>query len=148
MGNCHICEEVPSTESHHVYPIHLGGPVDGIQIPLCGNCHSFVHNTANKIFAGGVLDKKLCYWYDKYAKAKPPVKIILEALQNAEMANLDNVLVPISFKIPKGLRDKLHKVKLDAGFTNLNTFMIFLLVKASGGGIPEFESVLSIIKEG
>lgn len=146
--NCHICEKATATESHHVYPIHLGGPTDGIQIPLCGNCHQFTHNTASRMHAGTSLDGKLSAWYDKNPKSKGPVKIIVEAMVNAETQDMGNVLVPVSFKIPKKLRDKLHVVKADAGFTNLNSFMIFLLVRAAGGNLRDFESVMGLIKEG
>lgn len=146
--NCWICEKVAATESHHVYPIHLGGPKDGIQIPLCGNCHAYVHQTATKLYKGQALAGNLEKWYNGIERAKRAANLIVQASINAEDKDIGDPLVPVTFKIPKSLRDKLHVKKLDSGFTNLNTYMIHLLVKAAGGNANDHKKVMEAIKEG
>lgn len=145
---CWICNEAEATESHHLYPIHLGGPTDGQQINICGNCHSFAHQSAEKLFSGKALDGKLRVWYDRFARGRKTVVVIVKAMIAAENLDLGDSLVPITFKIPRKLRDRLHIQKQDKGATNLNHYIIGLIVKDLGGSAGDTDLIIQAIKKG
>jgi hypothetical protein len=40
------------TEAHHVWPLYLGGPENGLKVPLCPTAHDIVHGFIRLILAG------------------------------------------------------------------------------------------------
>ena len=91
MSNCVICKEA-ATEDHHLFPIHLGGPRTGATIPLCGNCHTYSHQTAILLAKGTALRPDLDVWYSKYTTAHLVVERIVKAMIMAEENPLEGVV--------------------------------------------------------
>ena len=39
-------------DSHHIFPVEYGGPMDGRQVMLCATHHDRIHRTFNRVKAG------------------------------------------------------------------------------------------------
>jgi hypothetical protein len=45
MLKCEACPNVTvAIEGHHVVPLSYGGKDNGLKVPICGNCHTTIHN--------------------------------------------------------------------------------------------------------
>lgn len=77
---------------------------------------------------------------DRWESAIPYIKAIMRSILYSSENKLDNVLVPLTVKVPKYYRDKFHILKMDAGFTNLEKFIVAILVtyaNSKGANLPK-----------
>lgn len=122
--NCCLCGR-PKTEDHHIFPTHLGGPENGPTVPLCSNHHRDLHYAHSKIKSG--------VYPDIAFNSKAVQEKALDLVQMLIFAS--SVEVPkdhprkLMFKIPDDLLKKAHLRKIDAGFSNLQDYILNLIVK-------------------
>ena len=131
---CCICGSPLNVQSHHVRPIHLGGDEDGLQVNLCGNCHSNVHRMAENLRSKG--DKKLLFDTNHFERAKPLIQAILDSHNIFESQPQSNKPRRRMFVLHIGDVDwvKLHKVKTDKGYTSMTKFLTDLLMTVIKAG--------------
>lgn len=127
---CVVCDTVAEAmESHHVVPIQYGGPVTGIQVIVCGVCHSSLHYTAEALCAK--KPKKIHYFPNNILQ-KQITKELIAAIVRAkkEFQSEKNPMNrrKIGLEVPQQMLTDLHKAKADAGFTNLESFIRKVLI--------------------
>lgn len=123
-NKCWSCDShslVEATEWHHIVPQHLGGPKDGPLVNLCGSCHNKVHRVAVKRSKNNNED-------EVNVKQSLLVKLIVKAMF-ADKNNEGEIPRNIMFKVPDKTLRKMHKRKLDTGFTNLTDYIKSLIEK-------------------
>lgn len=129
---CPICGKPLGldVEEHHIIPISYGGDPKGKTIFIHSNCHFATHKTAESILSKTVKNKN---WFPSVSileRAAPYVQAIIRAKRNFQEGNTDRNK-PRRHMIIVNLSDnewkRLHKVKLDKGFTNLNQFFESIL---------------------
>lgn len=128
---CIVCETVAeAVESHHVVPIQYGGPVDGVQVIVCGVCHSSLHYTAEALCA---KNPKKRNYFPNHILQKQITKELIAAIVTAKkrFVKEENPLNrrKITVEIPQQLLTDLHKVKNDAGFKNVEHYIIKVLTE-------------------
>jgi len=107
-----------------VWPRHLGGPLDGPLLSLCSKHHLMVHHLAGK------------------AKEIPPgfnesqiklIKILVQFINIAKMQydDLDPTWIDrkVTVTMPDALLKRAHKRKQDSGYSNLQDYILSLIVK-------------------
>lgn len=103
---------------------------------ICPNCHTNLHKQALNVMAKG-SDKVAYFSSECMPKALPYVKAIVRSILAIRETNLDHVPITLMLKMPRGHRNALHALKMDAGFKNLEKFCVHVLVQyARGKGIP------------
>lgn len=143
MDRCLVCLRKESLEEHHVHPIQYGGDRDGPTVTICAVCHRFVHNQAENIT--GKQPKKLMGDLALLKRAKPLIAAIVRAkiewLKCREQLGL-NPRQPrrIMLTVDEITLARLHLMKVDAGATNLSTYLRGLLTRAAAqhAGNPPF----------
>lgn len=114
----------PAQEQHHLWPTHLGGPVEGPTIWLCPNCHRDIHKIASRMYRG----KPIGIFKDNWLQAAQPIIMrIVRALREFEGANLDNIEARLVIKLPKNKLRRIHLRKMDLGFSSLEKYIIALI---------------------
>lgn len=130
VRECVVCgHRAIAMESHHVYPVCYGGPQDGLQVILCGNCHSNVHRTAENLCAK--KPKKEQYFSpDLLSKqiTKELVATVIRAKRSFISGHNPTLLRKLRLEVPNQLLTDLHKCKVDAGFSNLEDYIKKVLV--------------------
>lgn len=114
-GLCGACSSVPASEWHHIHPRNLGGADDSPQIHLCGSCHNLVHKTAFRFRrAEDVVDvNQVQSILSKYI-----------AKCMGDSAATDDTPRKIVLQIPDRVLRQLHIRKVDAGYKNLQKFLL------------------------
>jgi len=138
-GKCDLCPASygphPALDEHHVTLQAAGGK----RLPtilICPNCHTNLHKQALNVLAKGVANKAY-FSSECMPKALPYVKAIIQSIIAIRETNLDHVPITLMLKMPRGHRNALHTLKMDAGFKNLEKFCVHVLVKyAREKGIP------------
>lgn len=126
--HCMICGTTLNLQKHHIHPVSLGGDEDGTLVTLCGNCHSNVHKMAESLRGHG--DKELLFNKEEFERAKPLIQAILDAHTWFESEPQSNKPRRRMFVLKIGDADwvKLHKVKMDHGYTSMTKFLTDLLL--------------------
>lgn len=123
-GKCAACppeNRLPVQELHHIWPTSLGGPKDGPLAQLCGSCHNKIHKDALLVSRQGHPDNQTPVQY-------LCTKIIVQAMY-ADVINGENTPRNIMFKVSDIQLKKMHKRKLDLGFTNMVDYIKSLIEK-------------------
>jgi hypothetical protein len=124
---CYICKTPGRFESHHIIPLHLGGPKNGLQIQLCERCHSSLHLIANAFYKGK-HDHTELFNQTEFERAKPLIGAIVDAKIKVETTGKPpDSIQRLMLEIPNELLVKLHIRKADCGYTSLVTFLMDLL---------------------
>ena len=124
MGFCFLCGvESHSIEQHHIKPVAYGGDKDGETIGLCPNCHRDCHRQAEAILAKNP-EKKYIMSVETFEKAKPIIAEIIRAKLDKDEKNTTK---KIFIELDSSLLVKLHKCKQDAGYKNLQNFIVDVL---------------------
>ena len=122
--HCCICGTTIEVQSHHLFPRHLGGPDDGPQIPICSKDHLMVHHLTgkNQEIPPGFTEKQIQL-----------IKVLVRFINIAKVQyeELDPSLIDrkIMIKVPHALLKRLHKRKLDSGYSNLSDYILDLLLR-------------------
>lgn len=121
---CYICGITHGLQGHHITPQTAGGE-DGPVVNLCGTCHQTAHAQALNILS---KQPNRQLFPDALAKrAAIVVRFIVVAIRR-ERENPDaSNPYTIPVKTTKGRVALLHVLKADAGFTNLNSYMLALI---------------------
>lgn len=132
LSVCPICKQLKYLEGHHIIPISYGGPVDGKMINICESCHFAIHKTAESLMAKTVKGKNWFSSEEQLKIAAPYVQAIIEAKRDMMEGNnpaLFNKPVRRMFQVwlSKLEMQRLHKVKRDRGYKNLDKFIEDLL---------------------
>lgn len=122
VAPCPVClTHQQILESHHIFPIALGGPKDGPQMILCAICHRSIHFAADALFSKNKKTRRKASDHfstpDAFDKAKGLIRAILEAKEhhrsgNANHDNKRRKMVTISvtdnewIRFRKAARDK------------------------------------------
>lgn len=127
MKICAICNQpFEILESHHIKPTSLGGDKDGPQILICSNCHRGIHQEANTALSKKSSNKRF-FPPDIFTRAMPYIREIIKAsLEFEREENPDNVR-KIVIKVKDHELIKLHKLKVDAGFKSLDSYLTSLI---------------------
>ena len=125
-GLCPACfpKRVVTSESHHILPQHLGGAPDSPQVMLCGSCHTLIHTSALKMARQEEPDN-----------LTPTQSILVKMIVKCMFADQPNSAeLPrhIMFTVPDLVLKKMHKRKLDTGFTNLTEYVKSLIMRDIG----------------
>jgi hypothetical protein len=112
-------------ESHHIWPTHLGGPEDGPQVNLCGNCHSKIHYCALALLGGRSINKEDANWLHR---AAPLIRRIVKAVHDSEDMDLGAAPARIILKIDKAMLRRIHTHKRDLGFRSLQKYIMTLVL--------------------
>ena len=124
---CYICGRIGRFESHHVIPLHLGGPKDGLQVKLCESCHSNLHLLSNSIYKGR-YDRLELFDEQQMYRARPLIQAIVSSKIKIESTGKPpDSIQRLVLELPNALLVKLHKRKADCGYTSLNSFLMDLL---------------------
>jgi hypothetical protein len=129
---CYICDLEGEHESHHIIPLHLGGPKDGPQVNLCSICHHDLHLVANSVYKGNSEHLEV-FSPENMKKASILIRAIVSSKINIEATGKPpNAIQRLMIEIPNGLLVKLHLRKADLGFTSLQKYLISLLETDAG----------------
>ena len=133
MTQCLVCGTTLNLQSHHITPVSLGGPEDGPQVPLCGNCHSNIHKMAESLRTKAVQQgaiPPMLFNKEEFERAKPLIQAILTAHTSFESLAQSNEPRRRMFVLHIGDADwaRLHKAKADAGFTSMTKYLTNLLL--------------------
>lgn len=120
-------------ETHHIHPINLGGDEDVPPyklVNLCSNCHAAIHKTASLLMSKH--KKRYNHSFnndDELERAKPYIQAILNARNWFESQPQSNK--PRRRMIVLDISDadwvKLHKAKIDNGFSNMKDFLLSVI---------------------
>ena len=123
-SKCSVCSTSIEVQGHHMWPLHLGGPQDGPLLALCSKDHLMVHHLSGK------------------KKEIPPgftatqIKLIRLLVQFINIAkiqfeDMDPSVVErkMMIKVPQALLKQAHKRKQDCGFSNLEDYVLSLIVR-------------------
>lgn len=124
---CPICLEDKPLQEHHEHPIEYGGDPDGNTTDLCASCHLSIHHTAEALTSKKGLKTKYLN-DDQLLRSQFLIKKIISAKLTCNI-NPNNPRKILLKNIPHSLLVKLHKRKLDRGFTNLEKYIMSLLEK-------------------
>lgn len=127
---CEICGSSYNLQDHHVMPIHLGGDEDGVQVVLCGNCHARVHKMAEDLWSKNPNPEMLFDTEATFKRARPFIQAIINAHLYFESQPQSNKPRRRMIVLNIGDADwkRLHKAKVDAGFTSLRKFITAVLL--------------------
>ena len=132
---CVVCQTATEViESHHVHPIQYGGAQDGPQVWLCPGCHRLIHFQAENLT--GKQPKKLLAGLALLKRAKPLIAAVVRAkigwLKRRQELGL-NPKQPrrLMLMVDEVTLYRLHLMKVDAGATNLTTYLQGLLTRAA-----------------
>ena len=136
---CPIClQQVANWESHHIWPVALGGPVDGRQINLCSTCHHYCHLTAKAILKKNGMTNETQYFTDvnELQRAKPIIDVIVKATLQYEgqQSNQRRRRIYI-LQVSDVTHTRLHKLQRDMGYGNLQDFLSDLFENITNGKI-------------
>jgi hypothetical protein len=123
------------SEQHHIRPVEYGGPEDGLTVPLCPSCHTFIHREAaeqfNMITANKFVNRENFPKEDEYNRAwfladyvlKSKLTFVASGEKKAEGARN---MMSVSFE-----RDELamaHDVKKMLGFRAMDRMVKYLIL--------------------
>jgi hypothetical protein len=129
---CYICRLEGEHESHHIIPLHLGGPKEGPQINLCSICHHNLHLIANRVYKGKSEGLEL-FSPDEWTRASLLVRAIVSSkIQIESTGKPPNSIQRLMIEIPNSLLVKLHIRKADLGFTSLSSYIKSILEGEAG----------------
>lgn len=123
-GQCYICQRKDLVDSHHVIMQAAGGEA-GPVVDLCKTCHGKIH--AQALNFESKSPNSMLFTQGEWLRAKRLVDYIILALRkNRENPDFNN---PYNLQIKLKKRDVflLHVMKDQAGYTNLNAYMIDLI---------------------
>lgn len=123
-NKCSACpptSALPYQEGHHIWPTSLSGPQDGPLAYICGSCHSKIHKQALQMYKNLPVENLTVV-------QAILVKIIVKAMV-AEQPNIANTPRNIMFKVTDQQLKRMHKRKLDLGYTNLIDYVKSLIEK-------------------
>ena len=126
---CAICGTTIEVQGHHMFPRHLGGPVDGPLLGLCAKHHLMIHHLSgnNKNIPEDGFDT------NQIKLVKMLVQFINIAKIQAEDLDPTWIDRKVMVTVPHALLKRLHKRKQDSGFSNLSDYIMSLLVKDTMG---------------
>lgn len=122
-----VCCPNDAIESHHLWPTHLGGPIDGPQVWLCSNCHRWIHRIASRLYNGKPIGDYSEPWL---RRASPIINRIVRALrefEGATLADLSEILSRIIIQVPKDELRQIHLRKMDLGYSSLERYILALI---------------------
>lgn len=85
-GKCWSCHNKRPVESHHVHPLEYGGKKDGLQVPLCADCHNILHKEGEYFYKNGKfyeLDSTIPYQPNGFGER---IRQLIAALVKAKAA--------------------------------------------------------------
>lgn len=124
---CYVCNLPGEHESHHIVPLHLGGPKDGPQVNLCEICHHKLHLISNDIYKGRTHRVEQ-FSNDELKRASLLIRAIVSAKIAIEGSGKPpNAIQRLMLEIPYSMLTKLHLRKADLGFSSLNAYLMTVL---------------------
>lgn len=121
---CAICNTQIEVQGHHLFPRHLGGPQDGPLISLCSAHHLLVHRLSGK-------SKTIPEGFT--ASQIKLIRILVQFIEIAKIQaeDLDPTFIDrkVPLTVPHALLKRLHKRKADEGYSNLQDYILSLLLK-------------------
>lgn len=125
-NKCFICDSGGIIDVHHVIPQATGGEA-GPTVSLCPSCHSGIHRQAMNILSKTA--KKISYFNEEQmVRAKPLVKILVAYIQRGKEDDSQRARSIVSVEVDVQFLKILHLLKVDAGFTNLEEYVLSLLM--------------------
>lgn len=131
MERCCVCNKITETALHHIHPIQYGGDEEGPQVQICADCHNKVHFMANALTSKKGAKTNLFVNDEDFQRAIPLIQAIINAKTWFDSQPQSNKPRRRMFTLQIGDADfvKLHKRKMDCGFTSLNKFIQALIQK-------------------
>lgn len=130
-GKCFLCpESAPEhavLEEHHVVMQAAGGR-ELPTIKICANCHNNLHKQALNVLSSDKTKKMEYFAPREMERARPYVMLLVHSILATRENKLSHTPVQIALNVPRGFRDTLHLTKTDAGYTNLEKFVVDILV--------------------
>jgi hypothetical protein len=131
MKTCSVClQDSFAIESHHIHPTSLGGSKEGPQVDLCSSCHRLIHQQALKLTSKDHKKRiERVIPPENWARAVPLIGYIIRSIMvtNDGKKNAQGKDVKMILSIPKWMNLRLHAKKQDAGFKNLQTYILEVL---------------------
>lgn len=126
---CPITKEYVSVhhELHHIVPVQYGGAEDGLLIKISTSGHRLLHLQAEALCA---KNPKQRYYLSGKQLDDPDIRDLLRFIIQAKRRqdNIDpNQKRRLVIEINQSMLTKLHKMKADGGYTNLNEYVFDLL---------------------
>jgi hypothetical protein len=121
---CALCSTSIEVQGHHLWPRHLGGPLDGPLLSLCSKDHLMIHHLTGK-------KKEIPPGFNE-SQIKL-IKILVQFINIAKLQydDLDPTWIDrkIIVTLPDALLKRAHKRKQDSGYSNLQDYVLSLIVK-------------------
>lgn len=126
MKGCYICHKKTILQEHHIQPQAYGGK-DGPTVRLCSSCHTGLHVCALKAVSKKPKTIDPVFTSEQMLRAEPLIQYIVAAIlksrENPDMKGLVNLTI----KPTRQLMQMLHLCKMDAGYSNINDFVLAVL---------------------
>jgi len=120
IGQCYICGQKGPVAGHHVWMQSSGGK-EGPVVDLDARCHDLIHRQASNIESKA--EKIMLFTPQEWVKAKRLVEYIVLAIRKNKENPDFNDPYPLQIKLQKRDVYLLHRIKEEAGYSNLDTFM-------------------------
>ena len=124
---CSICTNPTSTPHLHHVLLQAHGGERGPQVPLCGDCHTRLHNhvtgLVSAIRRGKTLKKR--YWNSlaEESRALPLVEIAVQAALNPMTGGKH----PIMLKLDTAEYNRLKVLKVDLGLSSIEKTLLYCI---------------------
>jgi len=129
-GKCFLCpDNAPkhaTLEAHHVVMQAAGGR-ELPTINICSNCHDNLHKQALNVLSSRKTEKIAYFAPKEMERARPYVMLLVHSIIATRENKLADTPVQITLNVPRGFRDALHLSKIDAGYKNLEKFVLDIL---------------------
>ncbi len=129
---CPVCLNSPVEESHHLVPKAYGGAEDGPMVSLCSSCHKNAHFEAEALSAKHKKKVLVHYLSTQQLNRKITQEIIATIIRVKYHFNKEtnpNVKRKVIVEVPQSTLTKMHKRKLDTGFSNMEQYILSLITK-------------------
>lgn len=116
-------------EYHHIIPIEYGGNIDGDLIKLSPTGHRLLHLQAE---AFSSKKPKKQYYMTTPQLENNLIKILISSIIRAKNSYNRSIHSrqerKLMIHIPDFILAKLHKAKMDSGFTNIEKYILKLII--------------------